>query len=642
MIRAASPFSSITDFSPAPSPPPPSPASTQSPLYQVGRKPSTKATFDVYSTSPASWSASDQTYLKAQLDRARRAKVATKPGVPARLLSTKELERLRKAEAESEETSTTDAMRETGNEEGEAGDDSSSPWMTDPESPATSSPAAARPAKKVAPAERSAEQVIVAKSGDSPTSLTSLPIKQSIRIRGFQVIETSPSVASPPADSSRLPPSASTPLSPSTSPTSRLSSLLARPTTQLTQTPAIALPPTTSQSALQPRKRGIAAAWNTNALATALAAPDSLPPHQPPVVVRHPYPSHTGVGSSSMKLSRAGSGSKPASIAPFPMPSATASSLHITTSVSLNSSQTLPFPGPFPHRRLLTPASSRPTTPNPSPPLSPIMSAKDPKQLTLHFARRPGMCRIGSTGDMRRNADPEAQGEPEQQRVETWRGGASPKSPSKGGAMKSVHYATPPSSIGRASSMELTDTEPESECEELSLDRLGASRAFPAVPPQSKRLTKLRLAETSVFASPRSNSATSLSSASSSRFRHASTSPSKPSITSKDLSAAFSAPSPSLASRSPQQPVRRAASDPSTHHVDMKGLRAQQLARRNQMETEGDSEEVEVVGSPPGWTTRLDSARKPKRRVEAEVGLGVKPQRPAAPGGGLRRLFSFS
>ncbi|GAA5900575.1 hypothetical protein JCM5296_005286 [Sporobolomyces johnsonii] len=614
MIRAASPFSSITDFSPAPSPPPPSPASTQSPLYQVGRKPSTKATFDVYSTSPASWSASDQTYLKAQLDRARRAKVATKPGVPARLLTTKELERLRKAEAESEETTTTtDAMRETGNEE-----DESSPWMTDPESPVTSSPAAARPAKKVAHAERSAAKVIVAKSGDSPTSL---PIKQSIRIRGFQVIETSPSVASPPVDSSRLPPSASTPLSPSTSPISRLSSLLARPTTQLTQTPAIALPPTTSQSALQLRKRGTAAPWNTNALVTALAAPDSPPtPRRPPVVVRHPYPSHAAVGSSSTKLSRAGSGSKPAPTAPFPRPSATASSLHITTSVSLNSSQTLPFLGPFPHHRLLTPASSRPPTPNPSPPLSPIMSAKDPKQLTLHFARRPGMCRIGSTGDMRRNADREAQGEPEQQGVETWRGGASPKSPSRGGAMKSVHYATPPSSNGRASSMELTDTEPESECEELSLDRL----------------------ETSVFASPRSNSATSLSSASSSRFRHASTSPSKASITSKDLTAAFSAPSPSLVSRSPQQPVRRAASDPSTHHVDMKGLRAQQLARRNQMESEGDSEEVEVVGTPPEWTTRLDSARKPKRRVEAEVNLGVKPQRPTAAGGGLRRLFSFS
>ncbi|GAA5954423.1 hypothetical protein JCM21900_006806 [Sporobolomyces salmonicolor] len=618
MIRAASPPSVIA-FSPAPSPPPPSPVPARSPLQPLGRRPSTKATFDVYSTSPVSWSASDQTYLKAQLDRARRAKVAIKPGAPARLLSKKELERLKNAEAESEETtSTTDVMRETGTEEeGEAGNGSSPPWMTDPESPATSSPAAARLAKKVAHVQRSDGKVIVAKSGEAPTSL---PLKQSIRIRGFQIKQASPSVSSPHANLFRLPPSASTPLSPSTSPTSRLSSLLARPTTQLTPTPAIALRPITSRSALQPRKPGIAATWNTDALATALATANSPPMCQPPMVARHSHPFHRAVAASSKNLSRAESGSTPASIAPFPAAGSPSSSLHIATSVVRRASQTLNFPGSSPRHRFLTPASSRPATPNPSPPLSPVMSAKDPKQLTLYFARRPDMCRNGSTGDRSRNLGLEVQGEPEQQRVETGRGGALSKSTRKGGAGMSIHYATPPSSYGRASSAELTDTEPESECEELRLDRL----------------------ETSVFASPHSNSATSLSSASSSRFRQVSTSPSKPSLTSKELTVAFSDPSPSLASRSPQQPFRRAASDPSTHHVDMKDLRAQQLVRKKQMEIEGDSEEVEAVKSPPDRTTHPDSADKPKTGVEVEDSWVVKPQRPTAPGGGLRRLFSFS
>ncbi|GAA6061061.1 hypothetical protein JCM10212_000104 [Sporobolomyces blumeae] len=566
-------------FSPVPSPPPPSPAVSPH-GHPLRRFPSKRATFDILATSPESWDAYEKTLLKSRLDRSRQLKIAVKPGVPARLLTSKEL--LTSSSSGTDTASKTKGPEPDGRKHDRRNSSSSlsSPWATDSDQAPHPETSPRRKASQRVSAQGAQtrppnqdERVRAPASRPVPPVRRTSATKKTTRItEGFEV----PTPTRNPVSSGHASDHSSstcTQPSRSASPTSSLSLLFSRNLPGPAPSNAPASLPTELSNSLT-GQRTARKPWNGDVVAAALA--------------RDRRPS----ASSGVVRTESTAGQLP------PRAMQTFPPLTINTSTkSLGPSSSLPAFGSSSNlastkrARFLTPSHSLTSTPNPSPPLSPVMSTADAKSLSLQFCRRPGFTRKGSMGEsFSKLCEPQKERE---RAVARSRNGSLLREGSLGRVADAAETEA-----------EVTDTEVEvSETEELCRDQF----------------------QTSVFASNYSNSATSLSSASSSVLAGSAASASpKSTLGSSSLSAAFSVSTPSV-SPSNQDSHRRVSSEPSNAAV-LKTLRRQQLERKKQVEDlESDSSD-----EPPCSTTIATARVGRDRRASPK------------PASGMRRLFALS
>ncbi|GAA6036481.1 hypothetical protein JCM8097_003528 [Rhodosporidiobolus ruineniae] len=584
-------------------PPPPSPAGpTPVPSRPSLRNP----VFDLQSSSPASFTGADKTVLKSQLDRARRTRVLLREGVPARVLTAAEEARVLKEEREGEWSTASASSGTRVGTDVEQGGVGSEGWVTEEEGGAAKRESVVEGKKREEADFLPREGMVQAAAGPARR----LPV-----LAAIDASLPSPSPQGWPANDplptpsrGRLSPSTSARTAPSSrtgSPTSRLTLLLSSPRAKAP--PATPLTsPTTATSLSSPFSSRPtahpAAARDSQPLTAAVAAADTTPrPSRYQQQAMYPFPpsaAPTRPSSSALPLKKPLVRIKTLPAAPPPSP-ATAS----PASAASESPPAPPipriygsasFPSPAPNRFL---SASRLSSPNVSPPLpplrsphSPVMSARDPRDLTLNFARRPDVLRKVSYGESQRGLARAAAGEGVRRRSSTTSDGK--------------RRTAPRSWEGSEADTEVTDTEVEGEEEEV-----------------------LEHFEPSVFASPRSNSAASLSSASSTfiRSRAASTAPtgsaassvqSSPKITSASLSAAFSSPFPSPllppAVAPVPGPLRRAATETMIatrpKHIDLREFRLQQQARR--LEAQAEANDETFSSSSPSSAAEETTARK--------------------------------
>ncbi|GAA6022400.1 hypothetical protein JCM10207_004754 [Rhodosporidiobolus poonsookiae] len=590
MLRAASPFDPLTLASPPSSPPLPTPASTDPALPSVPLHPALHPhtrlpVFDLESSSPLSFTAVEKTALKVQLDRAKGTKVLLRQGRPARLLTVQERARLESDEAKESEWSTASGSTRVGGQE--AGDEEASSWATDDERDDAVGALSLTDtsAAKAAAASRTARRGSKASARQSGHRLSSPPTLQST----LRTASTAPSAA-PASSTTAVPSGAKTaPPSVASSPTSRLGLLLSRHEPRPVSTsPADphALPSTRQSNAPS-------MTWNHQPLAVAFAAKktvstSSTPPANAPRAASG-RPLAMQRGESALGKCR----SFPAAPPPTPATSVNSSSFRLPESPPRPVIPRLPpassFPLASPSRFL---SASRLSSPNVSPPLpplrtSPIMSAKNLDGLTLQFARRPDMPRKGSMGESWSRM------QAERERAKVLSGLRRKLS----GTSDSRRKYCQDRGRGDEADVEVTDTE----VEELDDE---------ALTPHSL--------EPSVFASPRSNSATTLS-ASTFSSPPSPTTPCRPITGSASVSSIHSSTRPTSAALStalslPVLPVpppspptlptlhRRATTEPppsrrpapahqAPKHVDLRQLRQEQHARRLQMQAEADDED---------------------------------------------------
>ncbi|GAA5909415.1 uncharacterized protein JCM6883_003934 [Sporobolomyces salmoneus] len=274
----ASPSFSPPLFSPVPSPPPPSPTSpnhSRSRSHPLRRNPK-RAVFDIVSTSPQSFDSAEKTMLKTRLERSRKLRIAVKPGVPARLLSDKEVD-----------SSNSSSGLEQGNAEGGSKGkgtsdekETESPWITDSDPPTrTTSPITElveSSRQEVGSTSKQAEE----KEKETLSKRNQPTItKKGIRVEGFHVRGHSQPIPDPVSSTVRPPFSRSTSASTSSrstsASTSSLSLLLARtpfpaPDASRSTTP---LPPSTSSNDPAPScSARPGKTWNGDVVAEKLAS----------------------------------------------------------------------------------------------------------------------------------------------------------------------------------------------------------------------------------------------------------------------------------------------------------------------------------------------------------------------------------
>ncbi|GAA5910820.1 hypothetical protein JCM6882_003436 [Rhodosporidiobolus microsporus] len=632
----------VTVSAPPSPPPPPSPASPSSFSRPIALPPRFQhhAVFDLESSSPLSFTGAEKTTLKAQLDRARQMKILIRDGKPARPLTREEQVRLALEEKGEGEWSTTSsgsrAKGEGGRSAAASGTEEGSDWVTDDEK--------AKDAVED-PATSSSDPQVEARTTSSP-----------IEVRGAAgaplpsgCVLSAPCSASPPTIFP-TPSAASSPCrtaapSPSRSPTSRLTTLLSRGNLESTADPVAVFSPPPSTPSGNPfgsrQTTNPGGTWNGQPLAAALAAEKTPLPVPATAAPTHypPPPSFTPAGRKKVLAK-----TKSLPSAPPPSPASSAGSSLRTASNESSSPPRPPIPRlpPSSSFPLATPnrffSGSRLSSPNVSPPLPPlpsssIMGVRDPKDLTLHFARRPDMSRKGSMGE----------------------------------SFQRFMRGPPVASDGRRRRKSLgpQGTDADVESTDTEVEELEERSGFDSFEP-------------SVFASPRSNSAASLSSASSSIIRSrsgsgtpsgsaASSVQSSPKLMTTSLSSVFSLPSPILPSP-PLPPAVTAAPDPSRavpprvppsgvplqrtkqQGVNLKQLRQQQQARRLQLQAEvgessssssspsaTDVEEapVQPPSSPrPEMGDRFSRSRSGERRDDQGRRGGPIPDIKPAPAGG--------
>jgi len=346
--------------SPPPSAPPPSPeidpptlhgpTPTPTPLQRRAKR----AVFEIASTSPQAFTSEEESVLKERLERARKVGIAVKPGVPARLLPEKEMEDSSSSGLDRGQAKT-DGVEAEGKIWGKGGD--SSPWATDSE---TSS-------------RRVSSRVVIERKKKSTGGSQDgkrgggKPRGGAIRVEGFEIRDAQiPS-------SSHPPPSPSRPLRrPALCSTSSLSRLFACPPSSM--------PAESSDTALLdlplPQPGTPSRNWNADIFGAALAAENrAATPTAPPMVPKceGKARSRSTTVSSSSTLTKS------------------------NTSLSTSSSRsTLATASRRPH--FLSPSPSLVSTPNHSPPRSPVKPNNE-KDLNLQFVRRPGFNRQGSAGE---------------------------------------------------------------------------------------------------------------------------------------------------------------------------------------------------------------------------------------------------
>ncbi|GAA5826042.1 hypothetical protein JCM11251_000104 [Rhodosporidiobolus azoricus] len=593
-------------------PPPPSPAflSPFSRHVALPHRVQHQTVFDLESSSPLSFTGAEKTTLKAQLERASKTKVLLREGKPARPLTKEEQLRLALEEQAGDWSTTSSGSRTRGGRSALAsGTEDGSDWLTEDEGEK----------------EQTATGVVVAADDLAPQQggMSYFPPADVRGGSGALIpsglvggLSSSPKHSTVPPSPSTVPsfpptlfPSCRTTTAPSRSPASHLSTLLSRqrfkPTADGTAVfPCLSpTPPSNPFPSRQTANPG--GTWNGGPLAAALAAAEKMPESAPRPVAQCPLPSNRSPMAPVKKKPLSKTKSLPTAPPPSPASSA-ASPLRACSSESSSP--------PRPPIARLAPSSSFPlaasnryffnsrlSSPNVSPPLPPlpsssIMDTRHAKDLTLHFARRPDMPRKGSMGES----------------FQRFMRGA----PTGSDGRRRRESLGP---IGTDADVESTDTE---------LEELEEQSGFEHFEP-------------SVFASPRSNSAASLSSASSTfiHSRSVSATPSgsaassvhaSPKVTTTSLSSVFSLPSPillaaplpppvvaaplpsrPLPSQRPSSgiPLQRTRPQPT---VDFKQLRQQQQARRAQLEAEaGESSSpssafsaTDIVDNSPSPTTR--------------------------------------
>lgn len=556
MLRNAS-------FSPpmqVPSPPPPSPSSPSMsrPTSQVVRRNSKRAVFDIVSTSPPeSFDGQDKAILKERLERSRRLRIAVKPGVPARLLSDKEAQGSSSSSSSGIESGQQDEHGGEAHRAEAAGEDEtlspSSPWITDSESPA--------PQGNTLTTKRSQDVGGEIKREGRDGRLATA--KKEIRIEGFNVQNPADSPA-PLTPSTRRPPFSRT----TSATTSSLSLLLARasaiaPLVAETGTPATAAPePTTDEMTQNCSTKRSGRTWNGDSVAEKLAS-RSRPATPSSSPVRKSAPAS---GPSSL--------THPSKTFPPTTPSRTHS---LASSASLPS---LARASSMKRTRFLTPSASVTSTPSSSPPRS---------STVLQFTRSP-MC-------TRQNS----------------KGGHDLILRKPGGT--SLFQQQQPES---ESDLEETEVEEISECDEVEdFNRFRESIRFSPSATAKLNLLRIRVPapEPSIFASHYSNSATSLSSMSSSTLRDASSVSSSPKST-RGYQLAASVPNVSVTSPDPVN-ARRVSSEPK--RVDLKSFRREQVARKEKTATGSESSlesrdrqrSVSPRSSTPKQQTRRNTSTAP-------------------------------
>ena len=366
-IEMVDPSSSSPPFSPPlpspPHPPPPSPI-LHGPT-PVRRRSSKRAVFEIASASPQSFTSEEQTTLKERLELSRRRKITVKPGVPARLLSQREMEESSSSGVERDQKETGRARNDEVDKArpGRGSDSSSSPWVTDSETPSQQvvSDILAERRKKSSGGQQYAKRGGAGK-----------PRCGAIRIEGFDI----------PADQQSSTPLTSpstprTPRRPALCSTSSLSRLFAHATPSIETTPLEPSEPPPSDLPLpQPVTVNPGATWNTDIFGAALAAENrsTIPSASTEAsTVDHRSRSRSTTVSSSSTLPRT------------------------KTSLSTSSSRsTLAAASKRPH--FLSPSPSIVSTPSHSPPRS-LVIPTDEKDLNLQFIRRPGFTRQGSAGE---------------------------------------------------------------------------------------------------------------------------------------------------------------------------------------------------------------------------------------------------
>ncbi|GAA5886840.1 hypothetical protein JCM16303_005725 [Sporobolomyces ruberrimus] len=425
------------------------------------------------------------------------------------------------------------------------GEDSSSPWTTDSDPPSrTTSPSTRR--KKAHP---QALEEKAKKEDPKPPPESVKTRRERVRIEGFEVLNS----PQPPPLLRSISSFTRPPLSRSANTsTSSLSLMFARPPSSNPLVPSDAPPnPPTSQEnediVQPPSTKAPGRTWNGEIVAETLA-------------------SHSrGVTPSTSP--RARQSSVPSSTSRFASPQSTQP---LSTSASLPS---------------LTRASSLKRTRflAPSPSLAPTPSSSPPRTLeTLQFSRRPTCTRQRSMGEGWSQF-----GRGRQERVSAGRGLAAF------------------SKIEAGSDSEETEVEEESQCEELVYNRFRES--LPLAILRKWALSDFGTAEPSIFASHYSNSATSLSSASSSTLLATSSISSSPKST-KSFQVATSVPTVPV-SQPPEGPARRVSSEPK--RVNLQDLRRQQQERRKKSTTEESEASAGTASRPPAQQRRRPSTTSP-------------------------------
>ncbi|BGP13435.1 hypothetical protein JCM10213v2_001355 [Rhodosporidiobolus nylandii] len=604
MLRAASPLpvpppSSPFSAPPSPTPPPspsgPSAVFARPPFHPHLRQP----VFDLQSSSPVSFDGAEKTRLKAQLDRARANKAVFRDGEPARALTAKERERLKREEAEDGETSTASDETKVG---ALSGCEEASDWVTDDEAKGARGAHPLSPLAAAGEASRRADERPISSGQAEEISLPrALPRQRSSSNNAAPLL---PGSTTTPRASRTAPPT------PSISPTSRLSVLLARPTAKVPPSTALSSPSPVSFADPWGTRQTTSPAltWNDQPLAAALAAENAPTPRPARPQSTYPFPSDGLAATKPLERSKPKKPLGKARSLPAPPPNSPAGSASSRSMSSFRTgSSASPPPPPVPR---LPPSSSFPaaqpnrflsasrlSSPNASPPLpplrgSPIMSAKDPKDLTLHFARRPDMPRKASLGGEGYERTRTALGLGLRRHGSTSSDG---KRRVASGMMR-----------GSDADVELTDTEVEGSDQEV---------LYPLA-------TTTGSAASSVQSSPK--------------------------LTSASLSDAFSLPSPVLARAPPLPPpvmqvahphrppvaAPPSASNVPPKHVDLRQFRQQQQARRMQMQVEAGDGASSSSSSPApsdddrAPPLRVASPSKPRREdVRGEV---MPPSRPSA------------
>lgn len=354
-------------FSPVPSPPPPSPSSSNSRIPQ--RSNSKRAVFDFISSSPQSFDGQEKTILKARLQRSRQLRIAVKPGVPARLLSDKEMDSSTSSSSGVEQGSEVEQTSKDSGEKGKEGkgkgvESPSSPWITDSDPPTRSSTPVSKQAQK-------SSKLVGTKVQKEKVEFPTRKIGETTKIQGFDIqgsTQQQPPTSPPPT-------SLRPPFSRANSATaSSLSLLLARPnsSTELSLPPPSPLPAITQDddAAHHVPSRPSGRTWNGDVVAECLASQ-----------------SRAVTPSTSPSVSISAQPSPPRSLRAYPPSTKPATNHTLSSSTSLPS---LARNSESKRTRFLTSSASLTTTPNSSPPKSASV---------LQFTRRPTCTRQSSMGE---------------------------------------------------------------------------------------------------------------------------------------------------------------------------------------------------------------------------------------------------